>query len=531
MTEPPGAHGLNSTNEPEPPAPVQSVDSGNGSRQLALPKRFISNTLWNYLCYGATAAASLVVTPLLVHHLGHSAFGIWILASSVTTYLNLFQAGLDTAAVKLMAEDAYLRHERLLRTLNTAFAALIPFGVLALGVGLLVSVFSPHLFRIPPGLQGQAVFVFAMLTVTLAVSVPGDIFGGTLDAFQRWDLVSIANTLFAIVSAGVSILVVLHHGGLVPLAIGFSAVSVFFFFVRWRMVRRIFPEARLRPRLVDRSRLRSTINLSGWFLLTDLASTVTGTSDVVVCGIMFGPRTAGLYAIGFKLAQVVSEIQGAFSMTLLSHSSATDRNQGREALKAVLTDSTRVGLIASFLPALILGILAYPGVRAWVGPGYAFSSEVLVLLVCAAAVNSMFWPMEMVLSGAGKVRMLSIVESCIAVTTVILAVVFGLVLGPIGVAVGRLVAAVLFVPARFAIARAGLGVRALDLARASLLPNLLPAAVSAAVLLVLRYTLTYSIEGLVGTALAGAIAYVVMYLLVGATPSERTRFLAFVKRT
>jgi O-antigen/teichoic acid export membrane protein len=505
----------------------QAVDSTD---QLALPRRFFSNTLWNYICYATSAATSLAVTPLLVHHLGHSAFGIWVLASSITAYLDLFQAGLDAAAIKLMAEDAYVRHERLLRTLNTAFAALIPFGILALGVGLVVSFFSPHLFRIPPGLQGQAVFVFSLLTISLAVSVPGDVIGGTLDAFQRWDLVSIANALFAIVSTGVMIGIVLNHGGLVPLASAFTAVSVSFFFVRWSMVRRIFPEARLRPRLVDRARLRSTVGLSGWFLIVDLSSTISGTSDLIVVGILFGARTAGLYAIGFKLAQVVSQLQGAFTITLFSHASATDRNKGREALKAVLADGTRIALLATFIPALALGILAYPGVRAWVGPGYRFSSEVLLVLVGGVALNSIFAPMEMVLSGAGRVRILSFIATCMAVSTVGLAIAFAHLFGPVGVAVGRLVTSVTFVPAWLVAGKLGLGFPPSRLARESLLPHVLPAVSSGGVLLLMRYTVADSIPGLVLSALAGVAVYVLVYLCVGATASERARVLQFVRR-
>src|SRR5271169_3894571 len=118
--------------------------------RMALPARLGAGALLNYISQGSAAVAAIVVTPLLLHHLGRSAFGIWILASTVIGYLELFELGFGGAAVKLMAEDANVRPERAVRTLNTAFAILLPLGVLALGLGVVVSLLAPDLFTIPP---------------------------------------------------------------------------------------------------------------------------------------------------------------------------------------------------------------------------------------------------------------------------------------------------------------------------------------------------------------------------------------------
>ena len=59
----------------------------------ALPHRFGRNVIMNYAAQGTAALSAIIVTPLLLHHLGKSAFGVWVLASSAVLYLELFELG------------------------------------------------------------------------------------------------------------------------------------------------------------------------------------------------------------------------------------------------------------------------------------------------------------------------------------------------------------------------------------------------------------------------------------------------------
>ena len=478
----------------------------------------------NYVAQAAGGVAALVITPLLVHHLGRSAFGLWILASTVIGYFELFEVGFGATTLKLIAEDAYVRPSRAVRTLNTSLAVLVPLGIVALGLALVIALMSPFIFRVPQGLHNQAVVLFALLALGLAVSIPGDTFGGALQGFQRWDLLSTANTLLIIVTAAVSVAVVLGHGGLVLLAATTTAASIAFHGVRWAMLRRIFPEARLRPGLVDRSRLGLMARMSGWFVVNDVANTITSTSDLVVVSVIFGVRTAAVYAIGFKLAQVATNARGAFTGMLFPHASATARNEGPEALRAIAADGTRIGLLASLAPALILVMLASPGIRAWVGPGYEQSARVLMVLVAAFAVSSLVAPMASVLYGAGRIRTMSLIACANAMSNLGLSILLAHVIGPVGVAVGTLGGALLiWLPGVLIMGRRVLGVTPLQLARTSVTPHILPAGAAAAVLFALRTVIAGSIAGLVLTAGAAVAVYGAGYLLVGATRSERRR--------
>ena len=490
---------------------------------MALPKRFGSNVFMQYVTQGASGLAALAITPLLLHRLGQSAFGIWILASGVVGYLELFELGFGGAAIKLIAEDANVRPARAVSTLNTAFFVLVPLGLLALGVGLLIAFFSPSLFSIPHGLQVQAVAVFALLAAGLAASIPGDSFGGALMGFQRYDLLNLANTGLIIVSAAVTVAVLLGHGGLVPLALATTIASIAFHGVRWWMLRKVFPQARLGLRLVDLSRLRDTIQMSGWFFVNAVAVTVCSNADIVVVGILFGARTTAIYAVGFKLAQVATQALGSLIYVLIPHASATARNQGDGALEKVTIDGTRVGLFASILPALLLMVLAYPLVHAWVGSGYGKSAQIVVVLTSALLAGSFISPLSMVLYGAGRVQinaLIRTVEGCVNLT---LSILLAHIYGPIGVALGTLGGVVLIrLPGTLIIGTRSIGLSLAPLLRRGILPHLLPSiACTAVLLLAIRSTFTKSIPGLILTGCIGVSVYALGYYFAGAPAHDR----------
>ena len=218
-----------------------SPPAGSPPAESALPHRFGANVFSNYVALAVTALSAIVVTPLLLHHLGRTAFGIWVLASTVVAYLELFELGFGGASTKLVAEDAHVRPEQAVRMINTTFFVLVPMGAIALAVGVAIAYFFPHIVHIPSALHGQVFICVAVLAVGLAVSIPGDTFGGSLGGYQRFDLLSLANASMGIAIAAASVVIVLLGGGIVALAVATSAITVGFQGVRWAMLRHIIP--------------------------------------------------------------------------------------------------------------------------------------------------------------------------------------------------------------------------------------------------------------------------------------------------
>ena len=114
----------------------------------------------------AQAAVALVLTPVLVHGLGKTEYGIWTLVLSLALYLELFEFGLGAATVKSVAEDeAHGDRERTHRSIATSFWMLMVPGVAALVFGAVVAAVFPLLFDIP-NTSDQATRILVLLIAT-----------------------------------------------------------------------------------------------------------------------------------------------------------------------------------------------------------------------------------------------------------------------------------------------------------------------------------------------------------------------------
>ncbi len=512
------APGPDSTRTPGPP-------------EGGLPARFGKNVFMNYAAQGLTALSAVVLTPILLHHLGKSTYGLWVVASGAVAYLELFELGFGGATTKLIAEDASVRPAAALRTLNTTFFVLIPLGVLAMVVGVGLSFALPHLVHVPIDQRDGVIVVVVVLALGLAASIPGDTFGGALVGHQRYDLLAASNASMTVAVAIASIGVVVAGGGIVMLAVATTAISILFHLVRLSMVSRIMPGTRLSPHLVDKKQRSNAIRLSGWFLLQALLAAVYATGDVMIVGIVLGLRDAAIYAVGSKLAAAAINGLDAMAQVFFPHASSAARNRAPEALQEIAIDGTRVTLAAGLMASLVFIVLASPGIHAWVGPGYGASAQVLVVLAVATALASPVRALGNILIGSGKLPTICAIRSVEVTVNLVLSITLALVMGPVGVAVGTLGGILLVrLPGYMVAGCRATGLRVSTVILRSVVPNVIPAVGCTAVLLGLRLVPSQSVIWLFCEAGLGCVTYLVLFFATGASPEERHRGLAFVTR-
>jgi O-antigen/teichoic acid export membrane protein len=496
-----------------------------------LPARFGKNVFMNYAAQGLTALAAVVLTPILLHHLGKSTYGLWVVASGAVAYLELFELGFGGATTKLISEDASVRPALALRTLNTTFFVLVPLGIIAMVVGVGLSFALPHLVHVPTGQRDGVIVVVVLLALGLAASIPGDTFGGALVGHQRYDLLAASNASMTVAIAAVSIAVVVAGGGIVMLAAATTAISILFHLVRLSMVSRIMPGTRISPHLVDKQQRRNAIHLSGWFLLQALLAAVYATGDVMIVGIVLGLRDAAIYAVGSKLASAAINGLDAMAQVFFPHASSAARNRAPEALQEIAIDGTRVTLAAGLMASLVFIVLASPVISAWVGPGYRTSAQVLVVLAIATALASPVRALGNILIGSGKLPTICAIRSAEVTVNLALSITLALVMGPVGVAVGTLGGILLVrLPGYMVAGCRATGLRVSTVLRQSVIPNVIPAVGCTAVLLALGRVPVRSVPWLFCEAGAACVTYLVLFFMTGASPEERQRGLAFVTR-
>lgn len=509
---------------PEPREP--SLQSIGG-----LPSRFGRNVSISFLATAVAGLASIVVTPLLLHHLGESAYGVWALALSIAGYLEILELGLGSACTRLIAEDAGKRPEEVSETLSTGFLVLSVAGLITLAVGLGIAFGAPYWFHLAPGLRPVATAVIAIMAFGIAVSVPGDTFGGALAAYQRYDLRSWIDLMMTIVTIGAIFLLVEKGFGLEAVALAGAVISIALHPVRWLMLRSIDPRIRLSYRRVSRNRFAVMARSSKWFLLAGIASVISYSTDLIILGAVLSIKAVALYAIGATLGAIATRVLLLPASVLLPEAASLSKDGSKSDLAELLVDGTRTTMLLGIPISLIMGILAVGAVRAWVGVGYDQAASVLVLFCVYSALRTVLSPLESVIIGAGIVRPWALTMTIQGVVNVALTVVLVLTMGLVGPAVGTVVATALVLGPAFTY----YGCRAAHIRVATFLgrvvvPHLLPALLVSAALVGTRDFAERGRIPFAATAVAAMALYGVIYYLWSATPAERDHMRSLVAR-
>jgi O-antigen/teichoic acid export membrane protein len=497
-----------------------------------LPRRFRVNVATNYLGTATAIVVALVVTPVLVHGLGKVEYGIWVLVGSTVLYLDLFNLGFSRATVKYVAEQhAAGDLERVRRTIATSFLLLSVPAAAALAVSVGIAFGFPHLFGVPHRLATASTVLVILIGADLVISIPGDTFGGTLVALQRYDLLNATLIAVTIAQAAAWTIVLEAGGGLIALGVVTVALSLAGQVARYLLARRLIPGISISRRLFDRSFVRPLASLSGWIAVFEMARVVIARMDTIVVGLVVGIPAAAVYAVGQKLALLAGRMVQPAIQTFFPHAAELAARGEELALRRMIRSGTRISFGIALPVALVLMVLAGPAVRAWVGPKFDDATLVVVFLAGGTLVSAMTEAGVHVLRGAGEARRPGMIVVLEAVLNLTLSVVLGIALGIKGVALATLAAAAtvhlgLLLP--YLCRRFGVSVRSLlaSIARAHL-----PAAGAAlAVGWLIRRD---DLEGLVQVTGAGAAilaTYLVAFVLTGLAADERRRLLARVRQ-
>jgi O-antigen/teichoic acid export membrane protein len=498
---------------------------------ILLPTRFRRNVATNYANRAISAVVALLVTPVLAHGLGKEQYGIWVLVTSLSLYVDLLDIGVGSATIKYVAEYHTLgKIEQVRRAISTCFLILIAPGMAALALGIVLAHYYPSIFGIDPELAGTTTALVLLIAIPLAVSVPSDTFGGTLVALQRFDLLNLSLVSVLVASAFSWWVVLEAGGGLIQLGIVTAIIGLAGQATRYFLVRRLVPGPIVSPRLFDRSLVRPLASLSGWFAMARSAQIAITRIDTLVVGILLGAASAGVYAIGQKLAFAAEKLVVPGTLGFFPFASELAARGDREGLRNALLTGTRISLAIAGPLTIVLVVFAGPFIDAWVGPQFADASRIVVYLVSANAIISLSRTSFLMMQGGANARTPALLLGLEAVANVGLSVGLGLSIGMQGVALATLIAS--------AAVRLGLLIpvacREFGLSYFTLLVTVLrahgpPAVAALAIGMMLERT---DLPNLALAVLGGAIVfsvYMIVFAFTGLEASERARLWAALR--
>lgn len=412
--------------------------AGDQERHLAI------GTIAQQTAYVVSTLAMLGVITALARTLALPAFGAYGLLVSFATYLLVAQGSVEIAAIKHIAEARdSIDIDRAISATVFLYAVFgLIAGTLVAGVGIAIL----PVVGVPDDLMTQSREGLLALGVVTFVGWPTKAFQDVLRGTQRFVAAAISEvfawvafaTLFgALIAFDAPLWMLVAAGGSPPLLVG-SAAGVAVVVTRTRFAPRL--------RLLTRASVREFVAVSGYLLVASGADLVIYSLDRIVLGAFRSTRTIGLYEGPVRAHNVIRQIQGVLSLTIVPAAANLVSEGDRERLRELLLRGTRYVVFATLPITIVFMTLAGPILGAWLGPEFRAGATALTILVGYWLVSANSNVAGSMLVAAGRVRQLAIYAWVVAVLNLGLSLALTPALGLNGVVLGTAVPTVLAFP-------------------------------------------------------------------------------------
>lgn len=488
---------------------------------------FARNIGTRYLGLAVNVLIGLLVLPVNLAYLGTSAYGLWMLTASITTYFSVFDLGYGGAMVKFVAEyraknDARALNEILSTTYFIFCGVAIACYVAAIGV----SFFLPQMFHLPPEQATASRIILLVVAGNVALQFPFSVFGGVVNGFQRYYLNNVIGTASNIGAALANVIVLWAGGGLIAVVVATTVVRVAPYWLYPRNARAIFPAMELKLKHFSTARLREITGFSVYMAVIDWAARLNYTVDAMVIGFFLNTAAVAIFSVGQRLGDSLLRLCFQLHTVLFPvvvHSEVTG-DRAQQARVYVRANRFQLAVSIALCGAVIA--LADVLIPAWIRkPG--FEQSALITQLLAYVVISRAWTAMpgTILKGTGKARFVAVATMVCAVANVLLSIPLVKSMGPVGAAVGTVIPVTLlnafvFFPAGCHQA----GLTTWQGYRRIVWPATWPAVVFAGFWAV-RYMVTPRIVTVLGLMGMSTLLYIAVFFAAGLDREERQWFI------
>jgi O-antigen/teichoic acid export membrane protein len=437
-------------------------ESGAQERHLA------AGAIAQQVTMGIGTITMLGVVTALGRTLSLSEFGVYGLLVSIPTYLIIAQASVEIAVIKAIAE-AGGQYDRD-RAVTTAAALYAGFGLLT---GLFI-VFGGWallgVFNISNALRADARLGLVVLGMINLLGWPAKTAQDVLRGSHRF-VASACSEAVAYVMFGVSMTaaIVLQAplwmiaglGGSLSLLIGVAAT------VTLLALRLPY---RLRASTLSLSHTRTFFSISTYLFVTGIADLVIYSFDRAVLGAFRPIATVGLYEGPVRAHNLLRQLQGTLVLNVLPAAAMYIATGDRIRQRDLLIRGTRYVMLTVTPLTVTLMVFAGPILEVWLGPRFAPAATAMAILVSYWLVGAASAVGGAMLIAAGRVRVVAIFVSCVAVVSLLLSLLLTPPLGLDGVVLGTSIPNTLMIPIIVVIYCRTFDVRVRTLLREAFLP-------------------------------------------------------------
>ena len=377
----------------------------------------LRNAASNWSGVAANAVVMFLLTPFILHEIGTTRYGIWILTSSIVGYYGMldlgFRAGINQYLTRSLAVSDFRRASGVL---STAVVALSSLGVAMMLLSVGAAVLAPLIFDIPANAESEAFWCILIVGATAGVQCLLSPFSAIFVATQRFDLSNLIGIGSRLLTA-LGIVLALQLGyGLTGVAAATGAGTAVDYLVRWRVARRLVPELGVSLESANMEHMRRVGSFGLWNFLISISSYAYLHMQPLLIAAFLPVSAVAHYALATAIWYQLNGLFTPIGQVLYPAAAALDAEGDRATLRRVFHDGSRLLLLAVIPTVLIAFVWADDFYRLWIGPeflsGEPYASVALLLkvLLVGTLLSYSSNVAGQILIATGHVRQLALVQ-------------------------------------------------------------------------------------------------------------------------
>ncbi|MGO8985016.1 MAG: flippase [Terriglobales bacterium] len=400
-------------------------------------RQIVKNVSSNWFALGINVVVGLLLSPFILHRLGDTAFGLWVLIFSITGYYGMFDLGIRSSVVRYVSKfTATGDREELAKLINTSLFTYTCIGVASMVVTVFVAYHIDRMFHIPPEFLPTARSLLLMVGASVAIGFPAGVFGGFLEGLQSFYILSWTNVVSTLLRAGLIVTALTHGYGLLTVALITITLPLLGSIMNGILALRLCPVP-FGVKYVDRGTFRQIRNYSGVTFMIMVAGRLKFKTDEIVIGTFMSAAAITYFNIGARIVDYAGQVVTALSQIFVPMASQSDARSDMTRLRKIFLVGNRVCGLTIFPVCVILLILGKSVIEVWVGKKYvATSYPVLVIMILC---STLWWAQGAsgrILFGMSKHGTWAVVTMIEGVSNLILSIILVRPYGIIGDALG-----------------------------------------------------------------------------------------------
>lgn len=335
-----------------------------------------------YTMVATELLVGLLYTPLVLHYLGQSQYGIYSLVISFTGYLTIFDAGVSAAYVRFYVQTKETEPERA-NGLNGLFLTIfIILAVIGVCAGLTITRFVPQLFgdKILPEEYQLVRQCFRLLTALTGVTVVNSCFNSMVVANERFIFGKSLNCILTIIAPIATVPLLLNGFACsailaVRLAVSAAGLAVNI----WYCI--IILKTKFVFERQSRRFIRLLCSFTGILFLASVSEQINWQIDKFILARTHGTAQISVYSVGTTFNTVYTQIGSAVSGVFIAQVNRLVSRDDHTGLNDLFVRTSRINMYVCCFIMLGYTFFGKVFITRWAGAGYADSFLVGWLLM------------------------------------------------------------------------------------------------------------------------------------------------------